>query len=413
MIEEAEGVGMELQKERFQKKHIVFVFFAYLTYFAYATFYNGFGTAAPVMMDFYQITPAQFGLVFTTQAIGATGIMIYFALYGERYNKINMFALGMLMLSACAIGVGFAPSSFAVLIILVVVAGIGYSASDVMLNGMIPELYPDKRKTLIPLLHAFFGTGAMMTPIIITAMVNPYVPSTFGRPYLFFGTLGVCSIISFFIVSRRIIPETPYADMATVRKRVSSSPAEIFKTKNAWMIIAASGLFFSYLLGMTSWLPSHFREIGLDFNMAGAITTAYFAGSLIMRFCSPLILKIISVRNAYIIFSLIAAAAVAVGLFMTSPIAIMPLIAIGGFMQGSCVALLVLMSTEAFPLRAASASALVFIPANIASMGTALWIGALAEKTGFRVPLLIICACLALSTLLVFKIKGSMHETSS
>jgi len=398
---------MTLQKEGFQKKHIVFVFFAYLTYFAYATFYNGFGTSAPVMMDFYQITPARFGLVFTTQAIGATAIMIYFALYGERYNKINIFAIGMLVLAACAIGVGFAPSSFAVLIVLVVIAGIGYSASDVMLNGMIPELFPDKKNTLIPLLHAFFGTGAMMTPIIITALVNPGVPSTFGRPFLLFGSLGVGSIILFTIVSRQIIPETPYSDMDAVRKRVSSNPAEIFKTKNAWMIIAASGLFFSYLLGMTSWLPSHCIEIGLTFNTAGAIATSYFAGSLIMRFCSPLILKKIAVRKAYVIFSLIAAATVAIALFMTIPALIFPLVTIGGFMQGACVALLVLMSTEAFPLRAASATALVFIPANIASMGTALWIGALAEITGFRTPLLMVCACLALSTFFVHRIRNN------
>ena len=88
---------------------------------------------------------------------------------------------------------------------------------------------------------------------------------------------------------------------------------------------------------------------------------------------------------------------------MTSTPAMMALMFIGGFMQGSCVAFLVLMSTEAFPHRVASASSLIFIALNLSGMTAPLWMGALALYTGFRTPLLIICALMVLSVYLVIR----------
>jgi len=224
---------MELQKEGLlTKKHIVFIALMYCTYIVYAFYFNGFGTNAPVMMEFYRITAAQQGFIFTMQSIGAFVMAVYLALHGERFNKINMLAVGVLAFGLASAAVGFAPP-YAALAMLVVAAGAGYSMVDIMVNSMIPELYPKQKNTLLPMAHAFFGTGAMVTPILVTTLVNPDIPFSFTRPFLLIGSFGVSLSLIFFLVSRRIIPETAYADMQAVKKRVSGNPAEIFKTKTA------------------------------------------------------------------------------------------------------------------------------------------------------------------------------------
>ena len=390
------------RESRLSKKHLVPIIVTFFGYIVIALYFNSLGPNAPVIMDFYGTSYAQHGFLMTMQSVGALAAAIFFSLRGEHYNKINMIAAGILLFGVSSLAAGFTPP-YAALVFILMLCGAGATTTDVMLNGMIPELYPKHKNTLLPILHAFFGVGAMITPLIVTVMVNPDIPLTFGRPLLLFGALGILVSLVFFIASRRTLAETPYVDMDAVRKKISDNPADFYKEKKAWMFLAAAVLYFSFQLGLLSWLPSYCREIGMDFNTAGTMLTAFFTGSLVMRFCGALILKKITARKAYIMFSLLSAVIVAAALFMTSPSVMLPLLAVGGFLQGSCVAFLLLMSTAEFPDRVASASSLTFIGLSLAAMVTPLWMGALAEFTGFLTPLLMVCALLALSGLLVIK----------
>jgi len=397
-----------MTERRISKKHIAFIFLTFFAYFVYASYFNGFGANATVMMDFYQITAARQGLVFTTQAFGALVVLVYFALYGERYNKINVYLIGMTLYSIAAFLIGLTPSSFGVLITLAVIAGVGYSAGDVMLNGMVPELFPKYKTTLIPLLHAFFGAGAMVTPLLITAIVNPDIPITFGRPFMIFGGLSFICVLILIPVSRKLISETPYVNLSLANKQKVDKPFEMVRSANAWLVLAASFLYFSFQVGLMSWLPTFSRYLGMDFDSSGAMITAFFAGSLIMRFCSPLILKFFKPKHIYIVLTLIACVLVAAALILGGS-AMAVLLAVGGFMQGACVSLLVLMSIDAFPTKSAFASSLVFIASTLASMTSPLWIGAVAEVIGFQIPLLIACGLLPVSTLLVYFLTRVSH----
>lgn len=382
------------------KKHIALILLIYCGYIVYAFYYNGFGTNASAMMDFYQLTSARQGFIFTMQSVGGLFMSVFLALRGERYNKINVFTVGTLLVGATSLVVGFALP-YAALILLVVASGAGYASMDVMANSLIPELYPKRKNTLLPVAHAFYGTGAMLAPLLVTALVNPDAPSSFARPFLLIGALGLVLLPVLWIVGRRVIPETPYAHMDAVQKRVSDNPAEIFKTKKAWMFLLAGILYFSFQIGIISWLPTYCKDIGLDFAASGAMLTAFFIGSLVMRFCGPLILRLLTARKAYILFGLLSVAASTAALLLTQPAAMMILFAMCGFMQGSCVAFLVLMSTEAFPQRVASASSIPFIAANAAAMTAPLWMGGVAEYTGFRIPLLLVGALMVVSVRLV------------
>jgi len=399
---------VDLQKEGvFIKKHIIFILSTYCAYIVYAFYFNGFGTNAKVMMEHYNITETQQGFILTMQSVGALIMGVYLGLHGERFNKIYVAALGILMLGASGIVIGIAPP-YILLIFLVMVSGAGFSALDVMLNGMIPELFPNRKNTMLPILHAFFGSGAMISPILITTMVNPDIPATFTRPFMLIGALGVFVFLIFFITGKRTVPETVYADIAEIKKRVSDSPAEIFRTKTAWILLAAGFLYFTFQVGIISWLPTYCQEIGMDFDTSGRMLTAFFAGSLVMRFCGPLILKKMKVCNAYIFFSILSSAAITVAILATAPAVMMTLLVIGGFLQGSAVAFLFLMCAEAFPHRVASASSLVTIAVNLAAMTAPLWMGRIAEFTGFRLPLLLVCASMFLSVLLVMMVRKTV-----
>jgi len=148
----------------------------------------------------------------------------------------------------------------------------------------------------------------------------------------------------------------------------------------------------------------------MDFDASGAMLTAFFVGSLIMRFCGPLILRKMIARKAYILFSLLSAAMTAAALVVANPVAMAALIVTGGFMQGSNVAFLVLMCIGSFPHRVASASSITVIAGCVAAMTAPLWMGGIAQYAGFRTPLLLGCALMVFSVVLVSRAKMEKLE---
>jgi MFS family permease len=62
----------------------------------------------------------------------------------------------MILFGISSVIVGFAPN-YIILIFLFMIMGAGFSCADAMMNGIIPELFPKYKNTLLPWLHAFFG----------------------------------------------------------------------------------------------------------------------------------------------------------------------------------------------------------------------------------------------------------------
>ena len=81
-----------------------------------------------------------------------------------------------------------------------------------------------------------------------------------------------------------------------------------------------------------------------------------------------------------------------------------------GFMQGGSVPTYVLICCEAFPDRTASAASLCTFSSGIAALTAPLWVGALSEYTGFRLPLVLVCCSLLVSSVLIFRYNKTQKD---
>jgi fucose permease len=353
-------------------------------------------------MEFYGINAAQQGFILTMQSVGALCTAIFIALKGEKYNKINSIAFGLLIICLAGAVIGGAPP-YAALLVLVAFMGIGVSFIDIMMNGVISDVYPKQKNTLLPLVHAFFSVGATMTPIFVTMLANPNAPTSFSYPFRLLGVGAAAVFILYLLSGRRIVKETPYINMEAMKKRAIENPAEIFKTGKAWYFLVAGMLYFTFLMGTMMWLPTYaMKYVGADFETGGMMLTAFFAGSLLMRFLGPLILRRLTARSMYVYFGMAATVLMIAALFSESIPLMLVLVAVSGFLQGSTVATFILMCCEAFPERTASASSIFSISSNIASLTGPLWIGALSEYTGFRLPMVLINCAFLVSAAMIF-----------
>ena len=186
-------------------------------------------------------------------------------------------------------------------------------------------------------------------------------------------------------------------------RSVSENPAEIFKEKKAWVFFVAAFLYITFQLGTNMWLPTYaMQNVDADFKTAGLMLTAFFAPALPMRFLTPLLLRRIPKPTFFTMFGLIAAALMLVVYNIQSIPAMFVLIACVGFAQGSIVVVLIMMCIEAFPERSASATSLVTIASGVSTLTGPLWMGGLAEITGFRLPMIMISCSLAAAALVIF-----------
>jgi len=393
--------------ERITPKHKFFIFMSFWGYIVLAFPTTIHGSLAPVTMELYGINAAQQGLIMTMQAAGMFGTAIFISLKGERYNKIHSIAFGLIIVGIMGAAIGSAPV-YAVLLVMAVLIGFGNTFIDIMTNGVISDVYPARKNSLLPLVHGFYMVGAMIVPAVVTALASPAHPETFSRPFHVLTVLAFVVCALYFISGRRIMTETPYVNMDAMKKRVTENPAEIFKTKRVWFFMIVGFLYFSFQMGTAMWLPTFtIRNTGADFTTGGLMLSVFFAGNLVMRLVSPLFFKAFSPRIIYSVFGIISGAFMAAALFAENIALMFVLVAIAGFMQGSSVAAFMLICIDAFPGRTASAASITTLCSGSATLSAPFWMGALSAYTdGFLVPMLIICCCLfAASALIFFKRK--------
>lgn len=275
------------------------------------------------------------------------------------------------------------------------------------MNGAIADIYPKEKTTLLPLTHAFYGTGSMLSPLFVTAMTNPALPQTFSKPYLLHGilSLGLCIVCA--VVMTRARPLTPYEDSASMHASAARNPAEIFSDIRAWLFLLCSLLYSCFQIGLGAWLPQYVQQMqGASYVLSNTMLSLYFAGALMMRLLSPLMYRKLSVLAFYIISNLLSSAVFLIFLFIElSSLARCALIVMMGILQGCSFPGLFILCGNIFPQRTASASALIVLGISISTCVAPAVIGRMIETVGYRLPMLSITIALVLSVANLFLIQ--------
>lgn len=407
-----------MKTNKLQGPKIILIILSCASFLLYSMYFNGFGTNSAAIMAFFSVDEAGNGMILTLQAVGCIFATVFLGLYGERINKIYGTVVGLIIMGIAGTLIGFLPgftsvSAYTLMLVFSLIAGVGYVIIELLMNGVISDVFPHKKTTFIPYVHAFYGMGAMFAPIFVTRLVNPAVAVTFARPYLIIG-IGSIVVGLFMAFSGRLVTaSTPYADMGAVRKRAKDNPAEIFKDARAWLYLLATFLYIAFQMGISTWLPTYCAEkLGYTFENAGLMVTLYFLGGLTTRFLSPLIYKKISVRNFFIITLLVSGTLFFAFLLLNpGPLAAKVIIVLMGLLQGTSVPALVILCCETFPERTASASAVVVFAISLSTLFLPTLMGALMKTSGYTLPMLMVTACLFLSVLVIIPIRRLEKKT--
>lgn len=335
---------------------------AYLAFFSIALPDTVLGVAWPSMrLSFDQPTSAA-GLV-PPFGVAAGLISTTLAPYLVRRVGVGRLLAGGTFLSAAALAVSAASATFWRFLVSVVLLGLSAGAVDATLNAYAARRFGPRR---INLLHASYGVGAVVSPLIVTAVIVS--GSSWRWAYVIVGCLQLVVAFIFTTTWRqwqngpRLTPvastDSPHAD----RTRVWTTASAL----GLLTVAVQTGIESSVALWAYTYLT---ESVGIIPAIAGGLASGYWLTMIVGRVgFGTLAERVGPWRVMAIAIGLLLAAAIMVNLPGTTPA--MAAIVLFGLATAPLYPLLILTTAERTSDEVADR--VIGLQAGASSLGAAL-----------------------------------------
>jgi fucose permease len=212
------------------------------------------GVLLPSMRSFYSIDKATIGLLF---AAGTCGYLTSAFSSGPLVGKLGIRVFMMLGLSALAMAafvISFTPP-FEVLMGAFALAGFGSGLIDAGLNSHIAGL--PSNTVLLNVLHAFYGVGALLGPLLATAVLA----SAFQWNTLYYAwvALGAALVIGFGMAFKGYRPKG-HAEEHQEGEKQRNVLASALRLRVVWIAACFLLVYVGIEVSMASWSFSFLTE---------------------------------------------------------------------------------------------------------------------------------------------------------
>jgi fucose permease len=275
-----------------------------------------------------------------------------------------------------------------------------------VVNAYVSDLHPEHRGFYLLLLHAFFGVGALLGPVVSTVVL--YAGMHWSK--IFVGLAALCVLVLLVYLAAEA-----KSKRGAGRMEVTSLPVlvALLRSRQVWVLCLLSMLYVGFANGLSIWIPSYVRETFHLRDFWGSFpVTALWMGIISGRVSYSFLSLRFRVRPL-LLMSNAAAAAVSVAMMVVNTyLALSVGLALAGFLVGATNPLAISLLNEMFPKnRGAVTSAVTFTGAL--GLMTIPWLaGVVAEWAGFFWGLVVLGACpcglMLLSLVLLFSGGGRL-----
>ncbi|NUS55658.1 MAG: MFS transporter [Streptomycetaceae bacterium] len=247
------------------------VLLAYATFILVGVSAGTTGVVLAAQIRDYGVDPALLGLTFITNS---AGFVLAGLSTGALLHRLGL-RLTMAVSGAAYVLAGLYIASRPALAGLIVVQlGIGYATGimESALNAYLTEL-PDA-PTLINRLHAFFGVGALLGPILAAQLV---ALSSWMLAWLVLALIGAGFLVAYLLVFPRTRPHDALPPGGQLRAALSG--------RGVLLGTALLAVYVGLELGVGNWAYTYLTDYrGLPALLAGYAVSGYWLGLTLGRF---------------------------------------------------------------------------------------------------------------------------------
>jgi fucose permease len=339
-----------------------------------------YGPSIPAIREHFGIAPSVAGLGLSAHFTGALlGVLVFYRLH-RRFSYRTLLALSYGLMGLGALLFAVAPT-WSLAVSAAFVAGLGFGGIDYGINQLFSSGFGRKSAALLNMLHAQFGIGAVLGPVLV-GWVGPE-----NYSWIF---VAVAVVSAGLLLTLRGVgqAEENTTDEGTTTKGAGSRTAGGNRTMLG-IVLAFVVLYVLHVAvetGVGGWEPTHLQAVGYSAATAATATSSFWLMMTLGRFLAvPLSLR----------FSPPAIVTGAcVGMALSLMIAVVPSLAFAGYLGVGLFIAPIFPTALPWLNRSApglgGASAYVIAASMFGGVGFPPLLGAAIELSGVRaVPVLL------------------------
>ena len=220
-----------------------------------------YGPAIPSLRERFGITAAAAGLAVGTHFLGALAGVVCWGVLERRWSSRTLLVIADVLLAAGCALVAVA-STWELVLAAILLIGLGFGGLDVGYNVVFSHAFGRRTPLLLNLLHACFGIGAILGPIVLSL-----APAGDFRPA--FLVSGAFAIVTAPLILAGPAPTAP--------QPATDEPVPRALRRRLAVFVALFVLYVGVETGIGGWAPTHLAATGRTVTDAARWTAGFWA----------------------------------------------------------------------------------------------------------------------------------------
>ena len=315
------------------------------------------------VIEAFSVVGTKQGLMSSMLSVGTLAAVLSSPFLQGRFRKTTLILIAGVLLGLGSVLTGLS-ASFAALIVMCVVVGVGAGWIDVCLSAAMIDAHPADSTHYLSLLHGFYGVGGLTAPLLIAALLRAV---TWRGTYVAFGA-GI--LAAFVVVLFLFRASTAGETVAPEQKLTGSDMREYFSSRRSWLLIACALLSFVTQTGIIAWVVRYLRLAFGTSDYGSAAISAYWICLTVNRFLFPRIKM--KPMKLYTLGSALFALSFAAGILVRSPLALCVACGLGGLTSGHMIPVMLGECAIGYEGRSTLTTSVVMLTACAARIATPL-----------------------------------------
>ncbi|MCL2112012.1 MAG: MFS transporter [Clostridiales bacterium] len=358
------------------------------------------GPMVPVIRVTYDVSLAQNGLLPFAQGAGCLAAGLIGIFVADKYDKRKSMILAYAVYNAMLYVTALLPPYW-MLVALFFIIGTGARLCDALLNANMAELDANRKGFFLNLLHGFFGIGALVGPIIASAMLTGY---GLGSSLLSIACLSSVLFLCCLLLVKNGKRTSPAEKTPKSSDQGPALPV-LLKSRTMWTLGLCTTLYVGFAIAMATWIPSYFMEMGMGSFFAASVVSFLWAGIIAGRFVYSVLSLRFSMKKLIFVSSLVGGAVIIAASVVNTVEFLAVAYAIAGFFTGAVVPLCIAIANKEFPGASGRISSIIIIFVALGIMTVPGIIGLIAENVSFYTAIFILNLCPIFIAALSFSLK--------
>lgn len=360
-----------------------------LQIFFFSITMNILGPYLSSIIETYKISNTAAGFMALLQNFGGAIAIALLAFIIHKFRQTNVLPFAVAGFIAALFGISMQPV-FVMFMAFYLLLGMSMGVLDSLANSIAADIFFEKRKFSVGLLHIFYGIGAIISPFVsnITEANNLSWSDAYRFAAIIFCVLLVIYIIAL-VLSKKAVAEATTSPAKAKSGEGSITLKQFLSDRRVQLIIVGMFTFGCAQGGLTVWSKRYLESFtDLAFSPS-LILTAYWVGTLISRLLAMSALRKVPLRSMLLWGHSIYVVLTTIAVLYKNPLVMIILIGIGSLANGFTVPVSVDLISGWYRSNTGHASNVVFV-SFFSGLGIApTLMGIVADAASMQIALLI------------------------